>query len=149
MNIVGGKVKIKPNEVAIVKAEIPSDKITGYYTIRVCSESGASAAYTTILLAGEVETVTWLKGWKYRKPILIVERSGNRLVNYQVRVELTLENFDYSKARIDGGDLRFTDSDGVTLLPYWIEKWNPGGTSIIWVKIPEIPANSEKKIYLY
>ncbi|HIQ02812.1 MAG TPA: DUF2341 domain-containing protein [Desulfurococcales archaeon] len=79
----------------------------------------------------------------------MVERSGNRLVNYQVRVELTLENFDYSKVRIDGGDLRFTDSDGVTLLPYWIEKWNPGGTSIIWVKIPEIPANSEKKIYLY
>lgn len=70
LNIVGGKVKIKPNEVAIVKAEIPSDKITGYYTIRVCSESGASAAYTTILLVGEVETVTWLKGWKYRKLIL-------------------------------------------------------------------------------
>ena len=51
--------------------------------------------------------------------------------------------------RIDGGDLRFTDSDGVTLLPYWIEKWNPRGTSIIWVKVPKIPANGEKKIYLY
>jgi hypothetical protein len=34
-------------------------------------------------------------------------------------------------------------------LNYWIETWNTSGTSTIWVKVPSIPANSTKTIYVY
>ena len=87
--------------------------------------------------------------WSYRKQIIIRERSGHTLKNYQVLIVLTPDNFDYSKAKKDGSDIRFADSDGVTLLKYWIETWEYRGESKIWVKVPEIPANGEKIIYMY
>ena len=34
----------------------------------------------------------------------------------------------------NGDDLRI--SDGAANLPYEIENWNPGGKSIVWVKVP-------------
>ncbi|MEM4484092.1 MAG: DUF2341 domain-containing protein, partial [Candidatus Methanomethylicia archaeon] len=54
------------------------------------------------------------------------------------------------KMRSDCGDIRFTDSDEITLLNYWIEPntCNTENTRI-WVKVPNIPANSNKIIYLY
>jgi hypothetical protein len=51
--------------------------------------------------------------------------------------------------RSDCGDIRFTDSDGITLLNYWIEGPINSSNTRIWVKVPNIPANSIKKIYLY
>jgi hypothetical protein len=51
--------------------------------------------------------------------------------------------------RSDGGDIRFTDSDGVTLLNYWIESGIGTNNTRIWVKVPSIPPSSKKTIYLY
>ncbi len=86
----------------------------------------------------------------YRRPITIDNTgSSYSLTDYQIKVTLTTSNFDYSKAKSDGSDIRFTDSDGVTILDYWIEKWNTSGTSILWVKVPNIPASSTKTIYMY
>ncbi|MFH7881016.1 MAG: DUF2341 domain-containing protein, partial [Candidatus Aenigmatarchaeota archaeon] len=48
-----------------------------------------------------------------------------------------------AKARLDYGDIRFTDSDG-TQLNYWQE-----ADGKFWVKIPSIPASSTKTIYVY
>ena len=57
--------------------------------------------------------------------------------------------FDFTKAQSNGGDIRFTASDGVTLLPYWIESWNAGSTSAsLWVKVPSIPA-AGATVYMY
>jgi hypothetical protein len=49
-----------------------------------------------------------------------------------------------AKARLDYGDIRFTDSDGSTLLNYWQE-----ADGRFWVKVPSIPASSTKTIYVY
>ena len=87
--------------------------------------------------------------WRYRKAIQITEQTGNTLTNYQVKIELTTTNFDFTKAKSDGGDIRFTDSTG-NLLDYWIQYWNStSGNAIIWVKIPTIPAGSTTTIYMY
>ncbi len=92
----------------------------------------------------------WLEGWQYRRKITITERSGNTLNNYQVKIQLTSANFDFSKANPDGSDIRFTASDKLTLLSYWIEKWDPvSGSAIIWVKVPQIPASGTVDIYMY
>ena len=89
--------------------------------------------------------------WQYRRPITITERSGNTLSDYQVRIELNSTNFDdWDKVRSDGGDIRFTDSDELTLLNYWIEYFNvTEQKAFIWVKVPQIPANEETTIYMY
>jgi len=92
----------------------------------------------------------WLSGWQYRREIVIQENSGKNLNDYQIKVELDSSNFDFSKAKPDGSDIRFTDSDGTTLLAYWIEEYNfSNQKATIWVKVPSIPANSQKTIYIY
>lgn len=58
------------------------------------------------------------------------------LNNFQVRIALTTSNFDYSKVKANGDDLRFWKySDLSGELSYWIESWNSSGTSIIWVNV--------------
>ncbi len=96
--------------------------------------------------------VAWYNtNWGYRKAITI-DNTGNasELTNYQVQITLTSANFDFSKAQTNGEDLRFTDSDGTTLITYWTESYDSTGqTAIIWPKVPSIPASSTKVIYMY
>ena len=40
-------------------------------------------------------------------------------------------------AAADGSDLRVKDAEG-NLLPHEIERWDPSGYSIVWVKLPAI-----------
>jgi len=96
------------------------------------------------------------KGWivdgykfKYRRKITITERSGSNLTDYQIRIDLSSENFDFSRFLNNGNDLRFTDANG-NLLSYWIEKMDIANEqAIIWVKVPSIPANTSVEIYMY
>ena len=85
----------------------------------------------------------WNDDWLYRKK-LIFDNSGQTeaLINFPILVELSSSNFDYSKARSDGKDLRFIDADDSTKLSYHIEDWNPSGSSYIWVNVPKIDASS-------
>jgi len=93
--------------------------------------------------------MSWLSGWKYRRKITITEQSGNDLTDYQVLIELNESNFDFSKAKSDGSDIRFTDANG-NLLPYWIEEWDSVNKKAkVWVKVPSISANEIVEIYMY
>ena len=82
---------------------------------------------------------------------ITVDNYGNpsELTNYQVKIELTPDNFNYSKALSTGSDIRFTDANGLTILNHWIEEWDNFGISTIWVKIPKIPSSADKTIYMY
>jgi len=89
--------------------------------------------------------------YPYRRPVTINNtQNSNNLTNYQVLVTLdTASLISAGKMRSDCGDIRFTDSDGSTLLNYWIESGCNSGSTRIWVKVPSIPANSSKTIYVY
>jgi len=94
----------------------------------------------------------WLQGWRYRRVIIIDNtRNANTLTNYQVLIIVdTASLINQGKMRPDCSDIRFTDSDGVTLLPYWIEDETANTPATrIWVKIPSIPASSTKTIFMY
>ena len=93
----------------------------------------------------------WLSGWGYRRAITISNTgNANTLTGYQVLVTLdTASLISAGKMRSDGGDIRFTDSDGTTLLSYWIESGINTASTKVWVKVPSIPASSTKTIYLY
>jgi len=102
---------------------------------------------STVQTSYEFEMIYWLRGYKYRRAITITN-NAQEVSNYQVLIVLTPQNFDYSKAKPDGSDIRFTKDDGITKLPYWIELWNPNGESWIWVKIDHLPLG-DTTIYMY
>lgn len=91
---------------------------------------------------------TWFDpAWNYRQAITIFN-SGEELTDYQVLIKLNSSNFDFSKAKANGADVRFTKGDGTTLIDYWIEPpWNSTLT-YIWVEVPVIQSGNTT-IYLY
>lgn len=96
------------------------------------------------------ETAGWLDpAWQQRQEVA-VNNSGNAVLsNYQVKVNLTA-SFDFASAQPNGNDLRFTNSDGVSLLNYWAESYNPTTKSAtLWVKAADLAANSTTILYLY
>jgi len=90
--------------------------------------------------------------WPYRIPI-VIDNTLNpaAFTDYQLYVRLYDPFFPFAKANPDGSDLRFKDTDGITDLRYWIESYSPlqSGRNNIWVKVPFIPVQSAKTIYLY
>ena len=58
-----------------------------------------------------------------------------------VRLSPTLNGFDYSRCRADGSDIRFIDASG-NILSREIDTWNPGGESLVWVKVPSLTAST-------
>ena len=96
--------------------------------------------------------VNWFDpNWQYRLPVTIDNSSNaNNLTNYQVAVSLSSANFDFTKAQTNGNDLRFTNTDGTTLINFWIETYNATNkTAKIWVNVPTVPANTQESIYMY
>jgi hypothetical protein len=91
--------------------------------------------------------MSWLTGWNYRKPITV--SSGSALTNYQVLITVdTVTLVTASKLLSSCNDIRFTPSDGSTLINYWIESGPNTSSTKIWVKIPSISSGSNT-IYMY
>lgn len=89
-----------------------------------------------------------MEDWQYQRDITIHENSGMTLNDFQVLVELSGTDF-MNEIQTDCEDIRFTDADGNSL-SYWIEEFNEGlKYARIWVKVPEIPANSKTGIVMW
>src|SRR6266849_1466336 len=99
-------------------------------------------------IAAQTTPPWYNSAWTYRNAVAVTNTSGASLANYQVNVLLT-SGFAFGNAKSDGSDLRVTASDGVTLIPFWVEAWNAAGSSAsVWVNIPTI-ATTGTTIYLY
>ena len=69
--------------------------------------------------------------------------------DFPVLVRLHKDFFDYSKAREDGADLRFSTRNGEPLA-YQIEHWDATiGNASVWVCIPAIEGNARQEIKLH
>ncbi len=105
----------------------------------------------------------WLSNWQYRKKITIQGQSGagtdyqvllkvgesSGASGYDFHVEGHSANFPSDKNQ--SGDLRFTKSDGTTLLKFWVEKvegTSPNRVAYCWVKI-EDNLDNNVDIYCY
>jgi len=97
-----------------------------------------------------LKPIACLVGFRYRIPILINNtHNSNNLTDYQILVTLNTQSLiSQGKMRNDCGDIRFTDSDRITILNYWLESGCNTQNTRIWVKV-NISANSSKIIYLY
>jgi hypothetical protein len=83
----------------------------------------------------------WNSSWQNRVKITFDnETSAEDLIDFPALVTLDITLF---QTQIDGRDLRFIDpASPTTELAYEIEQWADGGVGSVWVKIPEIRANS-------
>lgn len=69
--------------------------------------------------------------------------------NFPLLVRLNTDFFNFSQAKSDGSDVRFTTGAG-TNLSYQIDEWNSaGGTASIWVLVPTIKGNTNQQIIMY
>lgn len=104
----------------------------------------ALAAYAEVTTIGfpvpnELSHGTSDQSWECRFPVTFTRPT--EVTDYQVKVRLTPDNFDYSLADLEGDDIRFFNSKG-KCLNYWIQGWCPGDTSYVWVKVSESGTSS-------
>jgi hypothetical protein len=70
--------------------------------------------------------------WSYAQAIAVDHRNGSDSVtNYPAVVTLSPDNFNYLNAKPSGTDIRFTDSDAVTPIPYAIRDWYTWAQTIV------------------
>jgi hypothetical protein len=97
----------------------------------------------------------WLSGWSYRKNHTINGATGAG-TGYQIPITAHYGSgtdsggdvYLNSNSRTDFGDVRFTSSDGTTLLNYWMQEVSSGNYAIFWVKIAD-DLGSSVTIYIY
>lgn len=100
--------------------------------------------------------VNWLSGWIYRKSHVINNSTGSG-TNYQIMIIVRNGSnsdsgnivYENNSAFSDFRDLRFTGSDGSTLLNVWNESMFLGINITCWVQIADSLSSSSVTIYLY
>jgi hypothetical protein len=99
----------------------------------------------------------WLDGWIYRKSHIITGSTAGDQTDYQISImvynitgtDSGADVYVGSKAKLNFGDVRFTDSSGSGVLDYWVEELGSNYAKF-WVKVPYIPVNpSTETIYIY
>ncbi len=87
----------------------------------------------------------WNASWTRRRKITFDNSAqAENLLNVPVLVKLHQTpptNIDYAQTQNSGQDLRFIDTNGSSVLPYEIERWNESGDSFVWVQVPQIDAS--------
>ncbi len=124
-------------------------KYVNYYSTD--SAGNPETAKSSVTITIDKSSNDWdLSGWNYRKKITFDNSAQSiDLTNFPALVVLNAGNFVYSNASSTGADLRFVDENGSTLY-HEIESWNPNGNSFVWVKVPQINAQSPTDyVYLY
>ncbi len=90
-----------------------------------------------------------LDGWGHAFP-LTVSNPGGELADYQVSFVLDGDNFDFALAEADGADLRVTEADRETLVPHWIETWDPvAERAVVWVRVAGVAAGGTRDLVLH
>jgi len=74
--------------------------------------------------------------WSYSRELSL----ANPINSYQMKIIVgKTQGGDvncYGHCKNDFSDIRFVDSDKITQLPYWIEKYSSGNQATFWVKLP-------------
>ncbi|MEM0325357.1 MAG: DUF2341 domain-containing protein [Candidatus Aenigmatarchaeota archaeon] len=93
----------------------------------------------------------WLEGWKYRLPVDIGPNTGGDItdtVGVAIIDTKTLINVGLMKP--DCSDIRVTDSDGVTLLKFWVQPDSCGlNNTYIYIRLPIVRSGETKRVYIY
>jgi len=126
------------------------------------SASWAAFEYANMSTAGNKLSSATEEGvvstWLYRKTITIQnDNVTSDLTNFPLLVRINADTDIGGASQSDGDDIRFTDADGRTLLPFEREDYrvqSGSGSGSFWVNVPTIKASgtgngSGATIYLY
>jgi len=93
--------------------------------------------------------------WHYYRAVTLNTTSSGASVsdsvtNFPVLIRLNAGNFNFSQAKSDGSDIRFSKSGGAHL-PYEIERWDQANqVAEIWVRLDMVYGNnSDQSIIMY
>lgn len=101
--------------------------------------------------------MAWIAGYSFRKNVVITNAAKDGVqTNYQKKVIVNRsvgadsgENVYIStKCLANYKDIRFTKTDGTSLLDFWIESIG-AGSAVFWVEVDSIPDSNAGNIYMY
>jgi hypothetical protein len=104
----------------------------------------------TATIAGSVST-----GYTYKKAFTVTGSACGAQTNYQIHLTINygagadsgLTVYLDSKAQADFDDLRFTATDGVTVLDAWLESKTDSTTASVWVELDTIPVAPGTQVF--
>ncbi len=146
VSIVSGEATLEAGETVIIKVT-DSFTASNKYEFTVVTTSSTKIVYVATAYSSTSSPENWYNpSWLKRREVTIDNSlNPNELTGYQV--QLTVE---YDSDMIsDFSDLRFTDSDGQSLIPYWIESYVPSDSAVVWMRAPVVPASSTATVYMY
>jgi len=102
--------------------------------------------YEIVIPESDTFVVT-MPSWLYSRQLFLNTTATGaqvprNVLNFPVLVRLTAANFEFSQAKTDGSDIRFTKNDN-SLLYYEIETWDASANqAAIWVKVDTVYGNN-------
>jgi flagellin-like protein len=143
---VSGDTTLDAGETAILRVIQGFTSSQKYEFTIVTASSTKFVHLATSSSSSESSEIWYNPHWLKRKAVTIDNAlNPNDLAGYQIQLNVTYD----SDMNSDFSDLRFTDSDGQTLISYWVESYVPSDSALVWMKVPNIPASSTETIYMY
>ncbi len=142
------------DDVRVYSRALSAGEILAHYEHRLYDSANPQTIIGGVRTGTDDETgqENWFDDdWAHRTELTIINEGNiNTLTDYQVQSNIDTKIYiDQSQMQADGDDIRFADSDGTTLMPYYIISGVNTNNTRIYVKIPSIPANNNKTIYMY
>ena len=146
VSIVSGEATLEAGETAIVRVT-ESFTESSKYKFTVVTASSTKTVYVATAYSPVSYPENWYNpSWLKRKAVTIDNSlNPDELTGYQIQLNV---GYDSDMAS-SFSDLRFTEGDGQTLIPYWIESHVPSDSAVVWVKVPAVPASSTATVYMY
>ncbi len=92
----------------------------------------------------------WDSDWNHRVNITVDNTSATAVTSYEVKLTIDASNapnFDWSN---NGNDIRFIDSDDMTMLAHFIESYDGiAEIATVWVNVPNIAAMDSANLFFY
>jgi len=89
----------------------------------------------------------WLPDYLYRKPLILTGGASGAQNSFQLAITVAHVT---GKIQADFDDVRFTQSDGTTLVDAWLESKVDSTSAETWAEFPTTPANTvEQTYYMY
>lgn len=112
------------------------------------------ASVLVLVLASQVSAQ--YPGWKHSGSVFVLTTpegadlpASASVENFPLLARLHRDFFDFSQAKANGDDVRFSSATGAPLA-YQIEEWDATkGVASIWVRVPKITGNARQEIKLH
>ncbi len=110
----------------------------------------ATLAIVKLMYPNLTQAAWWDTNWSFRQKVPVSNSSGSTQTDFQVQLTIdTATLITNSKLQSDCDDLRFTAQNG-KVLSYWLEPNTCNTTTtLVWIKVPNIPTSGADVYYYY